>query len=203
MAVESSQHWLEGQSLSGDLVATAEKGLLGFTNFAIEWPPGEQAFVLIRTSSRAFKVTVQLRKCIVGEIAEENNCVVCLPETHSVDLQDCSLCHLGSECPGDGNLYPKPSYWRPVETYDGVFACGNKDACKGHVNYTSQTRLCVELYEGNLCQKCVAGASRRGADKCAQCPSPTSNYFLLVGAGLGTAAIVVVLTRSALRSVEH
>ena len=40
VAVESSQHWLEGQSLSEDLVATAEKGLLGFTNFAIKWPPG-------------------------------------------------------------------------------------------------------------------------------------------------------------------
>lgn len=210
----NSTVWLFGEGLSGTLSATVLKGLIIFTGFVVTKSPGTNATLSVRFSpssaiSITLRIPVQLRNCTSGE-AQSLTCDVCQKSTYSLQpgSTTCFACLPNADCPGDGDLYPLPAYWRPSQLFDGVLECPNHDACLGHnlksegssTPYWSKTGLCAQWYEGNMCQSCTQGAGRRGIHKCAECPNEVTNKILITIAIAISLGVVITLTALTLRS---
>lgn len=201
-----SNAWLQGEGLGGSLSVTALQGLLFFSNFSAVATPGQHRELKVLFNSTVhLSFKVYFRACIRGEVQLNNTCTICPKDSYLVNLNSslCTICPSQGACPGDGNLYPKQGTWRPFDTFDGLFACPNKDACLGHSVRQSQVGVCAEWYTGNMCQSCQPGASRSGLDKCSKCPNETTNRVLICFAALVVCAVVAILTRSALRSAHN
>lgn len=172
---------LSGLELSGKTTAVAIGGALNFTGFVAIGPPGGRLSGLVSTDSLKLPLTFVFRSCELGEAQINLTCKRCQLDTFSLILNStkCSLCPSNAECPGDGQMYPKAGAWRPNELHDGVFLCPRAKSCLGHESFSSKCGVCDELYNGNLCQSCAAGAMRQGRDGCTECWS---------GLGLGLQA---------------
>jgi len=202
---DPSDAWLVGSGLSGRLLATAQNGVLRFSNFTVTGPPEQVVTLTVMHSVlEPIQLNIRIRSCLLGEIYFDQACVVCPSSTYSVDANysSCNLCPSGGNCPGDGHLYPSAGYWRPFEAYNGLLECPNPDACAGHNNYLAQLGNCADLFENRLCQSCKAGTSRSQPDKCAKCPGTTTNIIIIAGMGCGVFVLIGVMTRSALRSAK-
>lgn len=197
---------LEGPGLSGTLSTLTTNGLLRFADFTVAGSPNSHLILTVQYAPQiAIKIPILLRNCIGGEIVTGTVCSVCPVNKYSVGInsEHCTECLDLGVCPGDGHLYPKSGSWRPSISYDGLLKCPNPDACLDHSNYTIQTGHCADLYQGNLCQSCIATASRNGPDKCALCPNITLNLIMIAFSLLTVIIIIAVLTRSALKSTAR
>lgn len=200
----NSKAELQGNQLSGTLLATARRGVLTFTGFIATYTPGSSTSLAVQLGTLTTQFRSVLRPCVRGEVLYNSTCFVCNQGTYSVELNgtSCAKCPSGGTCPGDGHLYPLAGTWRPSEAYPGLIVCPNAAACIGNGNLSSRIGVCAEAYEGNLCQHCAEGTGRSSGDKCAGCPSSEINRLLICLVVFGVFLLIAFLTRSALNTAK-
>lgn len=199
-ADNSTRATLGGVELTGQVQAVATMGRLVFSVFTAFSEPGVwQGWVEAGELKTELKFV--FRECERGELRENLTCKRCFVETYSLDVRDteCSFCPSSAECPGNGQLYPRPGYWRPHFLYDGLFICPRRASCLGHSSFASQTGICDSFYSGNLCQNCAEGATRAGRDRCISCPGNTGLKLMAGGLGPGLPAFWLIFVFASTR----
>jgi len=207
-------------SVSGVTRVLAEMGVFTFDDYTITSQPGGTAAIGVYTnavdSSKGDadtnfneNITIQasMRYCEVGETQINTYCEVCPYGKYNLEASaPCESCPTGAICYGNYTLVPEPGYWRLSATTDTIWECYESAACLGSPEPPkplSLTGECAEGYFGNLCHGCSAGFSRTGRYVCAVCPEFVINVIRVIGVGIATVLIVVLIIKTSLISAHR
>ena len=77
---------------------------------------------------------ISFRKCISGEVTQNNKCVTCLRGTFSLDPNKtaCDHCIDKATCPGGSDLVLNSGTWRNISNNKDlqIYDCLVEEACK-------------------------------------------------------------------------
>ena len=129
---------LAGQNvtISGTSKMSTIQGIASFKDLKISAQPGTFVNVTINSklsSVSPISVNVTLRECNPGEIIEGVECILCIPETYSLNTQDseCTPCPQNAICYGGFDIVPQEGYWRSRNDSDTIWKCQISEACIG------------------------------------------------------------------------
>jgi hypothetical protein len=180
-------------------------GRFTFSDYSIIATPGSNTSLTITTTALPALVTLQvsMRNCTVGEALTNNECVVCAPNSYSLEAgSSCKECPEAAWCLGNFTLIPKAGYWRTNNFTDKFFACPHTDACKGYPEVMNLTGECEEGHEGNKCATCSKGYFRWSRIRCSKCPSSTLRSISQVGLWIAVLLLLVIFIKLSIKSAS-
>ena len=205
-------------TITGQVTATANKGIFNFTNFYLFGYQGSTHYIFINTTlinvdkklssgdnvtyNNSIIIRVIFRNCTYGEKINIDSCVLCPGGKYLIEPEDvCKTCPTGAMCNNGSNIYPIEGYWRVSNFTDILYSCPISDACLGfNNNYSNYIGTCAVGYYGNLCGACEIGYSLSSSGKCSRCPSPELNIVISLLLIIFVLSIIVILVKSTLKS---
>ena len=127
---------------------------------------------------------IEIRQCEPGEIFNQitNECEECMENYYSFSIDDteCSLCPSNAYCPGGNIIILNSNYWRSNEISADIYRCNeNIGNCLGGFD-----SLCLNDYQGILCNNCIGNLKKNFIAECRQCPSDfinvLANFFFFI-----------------------
>jgi hypothetical protein len=141
---------------------------------------------LIATQSPPLRTSLCDNPSISYKVPDSSECKPCPPE--------------GAVCNGTELIRVLPGYWRGnTSTYiyscpSGPTVCLGSDSLRGSA--------CEYGYKGPLCSQCISGFGHSGSTTCSECPQQGTSIALLLVAGVGALAVLLIWTTVTLRAPE-
>lgn len=182
-------------SLSGNRVV-ATNGLYNFSEVVVRMQPGAQAALSLGLAGIStfgnpipqleakVNITVETRKCAVGEaLTEDNRCLKCdsrsFLQIAPSEPTSCKPCPFEAVCFGGSTVLSAPGYWRWTNTSEDFIKCHNPEACLGGT-FTEPSGVCAPGYTGIVCANCINGYRKSAPFTCSTCPTIGLNSLYLI-----------------------
>eukprot|EP00347_Sterkiella_histriomuscorum_P005203 403357498 len=163
--------------IAGETSVMSINGVFVFKNIKIIGKPQSNTTLNFKTSSIdediLFKVSgnkdstlpvqVGFRKCLRGEVLQNNQCLLCQKGQYSLNPGDksCKACPSNAKCEGGAILQINDGYWRNSTDSANIMRCFKSGVCLQafiSLKYIyfrgGYDSSCVEGYEGKLCTQC-------------------------------------------------
>ncbi|GMH44702.1 hypothetical protein BSKO_12654 [Bryopsis sp. KO-2023] len=208
-------------TLTGTTVAKAVNGTAIFDGLTIIGDPGN--FVVNITSQLAeslatpktfVSLEVELRECVLGEVAQDNSlfgCLLCSNGLYSFNRMNstCDPCPENANCsasvgekgvPERRPVVPLDGYWHSTPFSIQMHLCLSDDAChfenrvENLQSFVVEDNIqCREGHTGVLCGACEEGYGHSSVGECSRC-QPTWIYVMIIGSIMILSLFLVIAT---------
>eukprot|EP00210_Caulerpa_lentillifera_P005960 g5695.t1 len=215
--------------ISGQRVATAQKGIVHFTKVIARGPPTHHSLTFEPNSPtvKSIRREFTIRHCFPGEfkIEDQHICDECRKDYFGFNCTfNCDGCPENAICPGGAALVPEDGFWHSTPFSPIVHECILEDACSYsdretklasyyedpinlHVSNQSVENdaypQCAEGYEGILCGSCADGYGHVVDGECVKCKRLWLTALLIGFVCLWTLFLLVSTAQQAFDTIRE